>query len=117
MHYPDKRRQRSLLRRYWPVLEMDPAMTEMDETWQKDTRETLNDLRLRISRFLRLLVGRPETNVVVVTHGVWLEEFFRLHCPEVLDHGRKRVYNCDMFAFDCVSHENNFVRLENPHQI
>ena len=92
-------------------------MAEMDEAWQEDARETIRDLGLRISIFLNLLVGRSESNVVVVTHGVWLEECFRLHCPKVLENGRRRVYNCDMFVFDCVSQNGNFLRLENPHQI
>ena len=92
-------------------------MTEIDGAWQKDVRETISDLGLRISLFLDLLVGRSETNIVVVTHGVWLEECFRLHCPKVLDNGRRRVYNSDMFVIDCVSQNTNFLRLENPHQI
>jgi broad specificity phosphatase PhoE len=104
-------------KKHWPVLQMDPAMKEFDEAWQKETRETLSELGLRISLFLEFLVGRSETNVVVVTHGVWLEECFRLHCPKVLDNGKRRVYNCDMFVFDCVSQNRKFLRLENPHQI
>jgi len=92
-------------------------MKEFDEAWQEEDRETLYDLGLRISLFLQLLVGRSETHVVVVTHGVWLEECFRLHCPKVLDNGRRRVYNCDMFAFDCVSQNRNFSGLENPYRI
>jgi broad specificity phosphatase PhoE len=60
-------------KKHWPVLQMDPAMKEFDEAWQKETRETLSELGLRISLFLEFLVGRSETNVVVVTHGVWLE--------------------------------------------
>mmetsp|Transcript_18115 Transcript_18115/g.41567 ORF Transcript_18115/g.41567 Transcript_18115/m.41567 type:complete len:235 (-) Transcript_18115:210-914(-) len=117
MHYPDKRRHRSLLMIHWPRLEMDPMMTEMDEAWKIDTRETLDDVGRRIFLFLKLIVGRPETNLVVVTHGVWLEQCFRLVCPQVLEHGRKRVYNCDMFALDCVSQDQSFLRFENPHQI
>ena len=92
-------------------------MTEFDDAWREDTRETVSGLRLRISHFLRLLVSRSETNVVVVTHGVWLEECFRLYCPQVLENGRRRVFNCDMFAVDCVSKDREFIRFDNPHQI
>ena len=92
-------------------------MTELDEAWREDVRETLKQLRLRISHFLGLLVSHSETNVVVVTHGVWLEQCFALYCPQVLDHGRRRVYNCDMFAVDCVSKDKKFVRFDNPHKI
>ena len=96
---------------------MDIAITEFDEAWREDMRETVSELRLRISHFFRLLVCRPESNIVVVTHGVWLEECFRSYCPQVLDHGRRRVYNCDMFAVDCVSQNREFVRFDNPRQI
>ena len=92
-------------------------MTEFDEAWREDIRETLNELRLRISQFLALLVRRSETNIVVVTHGVWLEECFRTYCPRVLDNGRRRVFNCDMYAVDCVSQNREFIRFENPNQI
>ena len=92
-------------------------MTELDEAWREDVRETLKQLRLRISHFLGLLVSHSETNVVVVTHGVWLEQCFALYCPQVLDHGRRRVYNCDMFTVDCVSKDKKFVRFDNPHKI
>jgi len=96
---------------------MDPAMQEFDVAWKKESRETIDQLRVRIALFLEFLVSRLETNVVVVTHGVWLEECFRVYCPNVLDHGRRRVYNCDMFAFDCVSQNRKFKRLQNPHKI
>lgn len=102
---------------YWPLVTMDAAMTEYDEAWHEDIRETLNELRHRISLFLKLLVSRPEANIVVVTHGVWLEQCFALYCPQVLEHGRRRVYNCDMFAVDCVSKDNEFVRFDNPYKI
>ena len=100
----------------WPMLQMDPAMKEFDDAWQQERRETLSELGLRISQFLELLVGRSESNIVVVTHGVWLEECFRLYCPYVLNNGRRRVFNCDIFAFDCVSQNEKFVRLENAYQ-
>ena len=105
-----------LYKKHWPILTIDTGMSESDEAWREESRETISGLRLRISQFLTLLVRRSETYIVVVTHGVWLEECFRLYCPEVVSNGR-RVYNCDMFAFDCVSQDMEFVRFQNPHQI
>ena len=99
------------------MLQIDPKMKELDEAWQEERRETISELGLRISLFLEFLVSRSENNIVVVTHGVWLEECFRLYCPSVLDNGRRRVYNCDMFALDCVSRDRRFLKLEKPHQI
>jgi len=86
-------------------------MKENDNDWKVDVRETINELRNRIFVFLNnLLVQRNETSIVVVTHGVWMEECFRMYSPEVLlvssrgiNRSTRRVYNCDMIAVDCVS--------------
>jgi hypothetical protein len=104
-------------KKYWPILEFDPGMKEMDEAWKKDVRETISDLHLRISLFFTWLVGRSEKSIVVVTHGVWIEQCIRLYCPKALDNGKRRVYNCDMIAMDCVSQNGEFLRIENAHLI
>lgn len=95
------------------MLEFDSSMTESDEAWSPTSRETLSVLEERITTFLSALVQRPETNIVVVTHGVWIEACLNQHCPEALDHGRQRVYNCDIFIGDCVSEEGKFTGLQN----
>jgi hypothetical protein len=58
------------------------------------------------------LVQRPETNIVVVSHGVWIEVCLNMLCPGALEHGRRRVYNCDMFSGECVSANGQFLGLE-----
>ena len=88
-------------------------MTEEDEDWSPTSRETINQLQERIGSFLQYLVQRPENNIVVVTHGVWIEACLQLYCPAALDHGRRRVYNCEAFVGDCLSDNNNFTGLQN----
>jgi broad specificity phosphatase PhoE len=110
-------------------------MTEMDNLWQDDRRETIQELTERIETFFNTVVAqRPEHTIVVVTHGVWIETCLYRYCPQVLGYGKQRVYNCDMFSMDCVStarisshiDQNNgnqgtsyssFIRLDDVHPI
>jgi len=40
--------------------------------------------------------------VLLVTHGVWMETCFLHYCPDVLDGGKKRVHNCNLFCGNLV---------------
>jgi Histidine phosphatase superfamily (branch 1) len=128
IHYPDKRRSLSLLQKYWPIFEFDPTMTEDDEAWKPDQRETINDVQRRATQFLELIVNRSESIIIVVSHGVFIETLLNTYCPDALlatttttvnhhhqqhhhghgHHGgqhqqRVRIYNCDMYCVDCIS--------------
>jgi broad specificity phosphatase PhoE len=92
-------------------------MTEEDELWKPNEREVWDDITRRIDLFLEWLVRRREDNVVVVSHGVWIEHMFRIKCPEVTQHGQQRVRNLDAFACHCVSIDGKFQRLEHGLQI
>lgn len=135
MHYPDKRRQKSILQKYWPIFQFQHDMTEHDDAWRPDRRETINDVRRRASDLLDLIASRNETIIVTVSHGVFIETLLNTYCPEALQHGQLRVYNCDMYCVDCLSlssvdHDNKeigtgssagvgrrFVELRNPIKI
>ena len=99
-------------------------MTEHDDAWKSDRRETWDDIGLRVHRFLEWLVVQPQPqhlaraadNVVVVSHGVWIETLLRNHAPDLLGRDR-RVYNTDAFACECVSANGVFVRIQNVRQI
>jgi hypothetical protein len=41
---------------------------------------------------------QPHNCIAVVSHGVWIECALKEYCPEVLDGGKKRVYNCDVYC-------------------
>ena len=105
-------------------------MTEQDEIWKPTSRESWQDLEGRIDAFFAWIVTLPEENIVVVSHGVWIEACFRRYQPSVL--GSRRVYNLDAFGMECVSttdtqqqaptaiiHPSNyrFVRIQNVCQV
>jgi broad specificity phosphatase PhoE len=92
-------------------------MREEDEEWSPTDRETMNHMARRIGSFFHWLVQCPQSNIVVVSHGVWIEVCFHMCCPEALDNGNRRVYNCNMFSSECVSVNGKFVRLQNVRQI
>jgi broad specificity phosphatase PhoE len=93
-------------------------MSETDEAWSVDYRETLQDIDRRIERFLNWLVSLPQMDhhdhheqeqqsfVVVVSHGVWMECLLRKF--DALANGQ-RVYNTDAYALrlhSCVDDSN-----------
>jgi Histidine phosphatase superfamily (branch 1) len=87
-------------------------MTQDDLYWQPDQRETLDQVAHRIQAFLDWLVQQPHEHVVVVTHGVFLEQLWRMYSPAVLQlpplNGSsrqkfRRVHNLDVFQSECVS--------------
>lgn len=99
----------------WPAVYFDPDMKE-DDDWQPDKREHFSDVIARVNQFLSQLVKRPEQNIVVVSHGVWIECCFQVICPNLLRNG-DRVRNCDMFAAECISENGNFHSLQNVKRI
>ncbi len=92
-------------------------MTETDEAWKSYHRESWNDVKQRVDQFLAWLVQQPQTNVVVVSHGVWIETLLRTYAATVLGDER-RVYNTDALACHCVSsNRGEFLRLRTVQQI
>jgi hypothetical protein len=81
-------------------------MTEQDEAWTVDRRETLSDVNRRIDHFFDWLLFvsmLPSSSssysngvVVVISHGVWIECLLRRFVG-ALPEGR-RVHNADAFA-------------------
>ena len=78
--------------------------TEEDEWWKPDRRETWQNLQQRVDRFLhwaswnQLVGSTPHgSNLLVVSHGVWIECFLSRYYSKLFEEG-KRVYNCDTFC-------------------
>ena len=125
MHYPDKRRRLSLLKKYWPIFQFPQDMTEYDDAWRPDQREMIEDVQARVSKFLEFIVSRSESFIVIVSHGVFIETLLNTYCPQALQYGQQRVYNCDMYCVDCISSRDNtnnsgrglFIELQNPHKV
>jgi len=81
-------------------------LTELDNDWQPDKRESREDVIRRISNFFHWILQQPHNNIAIVTHGVWMECALLEYCPEVLGFGKKRVYNCDVYG-GCLSLDGN----------
>eukprot|EP00578_Thalassiosira_sp_NH16_P011570 CAMPEP_0181121154 /NCGR_PEP_ID=MMETSP1071-20121207/24576_1 /TAXON_ID=35127 /ORGANISM="Thalassiosira sp., Strain NH16" /LENGTH=356 /DNA_ID=CAMNT_0023205933 /DNA_START=34 /DNA_END=1104 /DNA_ORIENTATION=- len=97
MHYPDKRSPLSQLKCKFPTVTYHPLLAEDDVDWRPDSRETRRDVSRRIRNFFVWLMRQPHESVAVVTHGVWMECALLEYCPEALEYGRRRVYNCDVY--------------------
>lgn len=107
IYQSDRRRTKSELESIWHNVHFD--ITEEDECWRSNHRETLYDLDERIDYFLFWLsknqkqyLGCPEgspSHLLIVSHGVWMECLFRKYFPSVLE-GGTRVYNCDIYKVD-----------------
>jgi len=98
MHYPDKRSSLSQLKSKFPTVTYHPSLTEHDTDWQPNTRETHQDVSRRIHNFFTWLMQQPHDNTAIVTHGVWMECALLDYFPEVLEFGKKRVYNCEVYS-------------------
>jgi broad specificity phosphatase PhoE len=103
-HYPDKRRNRSDIAAEFPWVRLPEDLASVDPVWRPDARESLLDVRDRIIAFFRWLASNVREDVIgLVSHGVWIETCLMHFCPDVLDNGKKRVYNCDAFRAICLS--------------
>ena len=119
LHYPDQRRSKSVLMKHWPMVQFEDRMSECDNLWSEHNREDFRSLQSRITEFVKDLSRMKEENIVVVTHGVWIETLIRMYCPQVLSGGR-RVYNLNAFAFrlfPMTDSNHPHVRLEFIQQI
>lgn len=107
-------------------------MTEHDEAWNPDKRESFGDLYKRINNFLHWLSwnelmrskridhrdieqSTDQQKLLVVSHGVWIECLFHHYKPEVLS-GGKRVHNCDLYCVNLVCLWGKEVNENHDHQ-
>lgn len=72
-HPCDQRRSISVIRREFPHVDFSGVGTDEDTWHNPDRRETVREVAIRCDKFLALLRARPERNVLVVSHGVFLE--------------------------------------------
>jgi len=99
MHYPDKRSPLTRLKSIFPTVTYHHLLTENDTDWQPSVRETHHDVLRRIQNLFHwLLHQNNHDNIAIVTHGVWMECALLHYCPEVLEFGKMRVYNCDVYC-------------------
>lgn len=118
MHYPDKRRDTSLLQDHWPMFDFsDPTMSSPgeDPLWSPTHRECMNDVVRRVDELWNWVVQRPESTIFVVSHGVFIESLLHAY-SNVLQDGT-RIYNCDCYWGEVVSQQGQFVRFQNVQKL
>ena len=70
----DARQPRSVAAARFPSFDFSAVETDQD-TWHEPTaRETMQSLRVRCQQFEAILRSLPHRNVIVVSHGVFLEQ-------------------------------------------
>jgi len=97
-HPCDQRRPVSVVRRDFPHVDFGGVGTDADTWHDPDRRETVREVAVRCDKFLALLRARPERNLVVVSHGVFLETLLNrcgLACTDDAVKGR-RFENAEM---------------------
>lgn len=72
-HPCDQRRPVSAVGPEFPHVDFTGVGTDEDTWHNPDRRETVREVSIRCDKFLHYLRTRPERNIVVVSHGVFLE--------------------------------------------
>lgn len=118
IRYSDRRGPMSTLKAHFPcVVYHHPSLsTDDDVDWQPHIRETRNDVIRRVDNFLSWLTQQPQESIAVVSHGVWIECALLKYCPSVLEFGKKRVHNCDVYCVN-VTFDRDELALTNAEQI
>jgi broad specificity phosphatase PhoE len=74
-HPCDQRRPLSVVAKEFAHVDFGLVGTDEDTWHDPNRRETVREVSIRADRFLAILRSRPERNIVVVSHGVFLETF------------------------------------------
>lgn len=72
-HPCDQRRSITEIAAEFPHVDFTGVDTDLDTWHNPDCRETVREVAVRCDKFLAVLRARPERNIVVVSHGVFLE--------------------------------------------
>ncbi|KAF8110048.1 hypothetical protein N665_0088s0060 [Sinapis alba] len=95
----DKRESIGTYRTYFPDIDFTMIESDEDVIWQAE-REDLEEVSARGLHFLKWLWERPEKDIAVVSHGVFLQQTLRALHEKVgtplEDHLLKRFANCEL---------------------
>ncbi|KAA0152923.1 hypothetical protein FNF27_00100 [Cafeteria roenbergensis] len=99
-HPCDKRSPVSEIRKDFPHVDFSFISTDEDTWHNDDRRETIREVAERGHAFLRFIRSRPERNIAVVSHGVFLETLVGGLVLGVVDPrvSAERFRNCEMRA-------------------
>ena len=71
----NKRREKLELEKQFPGIDFSGLESETDEMWRDDRIEEIEELRERIEQFKTMLQGLAETNIAIVSHSAYLNQF------------------------------------------
>lgn len=74
----DKRRTRSYIEKRFPEFDIENGFTEEDELWEKDRRETEEEMEDRARKVMDLVFERPGTFVSITAHSGWARVALRV---------------------------------------
>ncbi|KAH0921152.1 hypothetical protein HID58_021170 [Brassica napus] len=99
--YPcDKRESISTYRTYFSEIDFTMIESDEDAEWQAEEREDMEEVSARGLHFLKWLWERPEKDIAVVSHGIFLQQTLRaLHekvGTPVEENHLKRFANCEL---------------------
>ncbi|KAF3497223.1 hypothetical protein DY000_02054883 [Brassica cretica] len=73
--YPcDRRESISTCRTWFPEIDFTMVESDEDALWREEKRENLEEVSARGLRFLKWLWERPEKEIAVVNHGIFLQQ-------------------------------------------
>jgi broad specificity phosphatase PhoE len=77
VHTCDKRNTRSYIERYKPAFAIEETLTELDELWSTDIRETKPQVAVRVKKVLDRIFDEnaQEIFISVTAHGGWIDGF------------------------------------------
>lgn len=79
VHTCDKRRTRTYITQTFPEYSIDDDLTEEDELWKPDIRETRADIDFRVRAALDMIFGNDKEQVIsITTHGGFFGSFLRV---------------------------------------
>ncbi|CAH8357800.1 unnamed protein product [Eruca vesicaria subsp. sativa] len=99
--YPCDRRESISTRRIcFPEIDFTMVESDEDALWREEERENLEEVSARGLRFLKWLWERPEKEIAVVSHGIFLQQTLRaLHeklSVPLEDSVLTRFANCEL---------------------
>ena len=71
----NKRREKLELEKQFPGIDFSGLESETDEMWRDDRIEEIEELRERIEQFKTMLHGLAETQIAIVSHSAYLNQF------------------------------------------
>lgn len=98
-HPCDQRRPVSVVKPEFAHVDFSGVETDADTWADPARRETVREVQIRCDKFLEVLRHRTERNIVVVSHGVFLETLLsrcQLHVPPNTELANRRFENCEM---------------------